>query len=446
MAGRIVLSLFATGFAYAAAALSPAHVNRDLRSFLSSSAVIDGYNATAYARWSNFDAPHPGVVISPGSEQDVATIVSYCTSNKIPFLTQSGAHGWANTFQLNESGILINIKSLDSVVFNANKTEVTVGGGVAISDVISAGSKAGALVQTGNCNCVGALGAILGGGYGNLLGLVGFGVDNLLSVNLVLANGTLANITPKDKDLWWALRGAGPNFGIVTSAKVKSYPVSSSGQTAWFGQLVYSGSKVEEVVQTIQNTTLKPKMSEGRAAFMAFLELGPSQDTTTELQYPHWNDGAASFCEKGGYKPSYSVGLANMHPTTWRQVWNEYVSWVSINGTGNSIILMEAYSLEKARSFAPSSSSFAWRNDVNFNAVVIPWYYDTRLGSKAQSWGRKVRNMWRETDDLAAPASYVNFAHGDETLHTVYGDNVSRLKKVKKEIDPNSVFNQWFEI
>ncbi|KAJ5245940.1 hypothetical protein N7468_000923, partial [Penicillium chermesinum] len=441
------------------------------------------------ARWSEFAAPHPGVVVTPGTEPDVAATVRYCTSNHIPFVTQNGGHGWADTVHLGSDGLLINLRSLRTVVFNGNKSQVTVGGGVAISEVISAASKAGALVQTGNCNCVGALGAILGGGYGNLLGLVGFGVDNLLSVNLVLADGRLQTVTPNDEDLWWALRGAGPNFGIVTSATMKSFPVSPPGQTAWFGQLVYRGDQVEAVVNTIQSTALKPKMSvflyfmtsgapsytpqvvitpfyygteaEGRAAFKAFLDLNPSKDTTTELQYPHWNDGADSFCIKGGYKPSYSVGLARMNPSTWKKAWDEYVSFLGINGTSSSIVIMEAYSLDTARAFPESSSSFAWRNHVNFNAVAMPWYYDKHLTPQAEAWGRKLRDLWRSTDGLDAPAAYViifvllslfcfsvyiNFAHGDEALSTVYGNNVNRLKAIKEKMDPSSVFDQWFEV
>ena len=82
-----------------------------------------------------------------------------------------------------------------------------------------------AQVVTGSSNCIGVLGTNLGGGYGNLGGLYGLRVDNILSLNTVLANGTFLQVTPKESDLFWALRGAAPNFGIVTSVVMKSYPV-----------------------------------------------------------------------------------------------------------------------------------------------------------------------------------------------------------------------------
>ncbi|KAB8263849.1 hypothetical protein BDV32DRAFT_161418 [Aspergillus pseudonomiae] len=470
----LIVSLLLTLLAHEVLGLSPVRVSHELGPHLSPSALITGANTTAYPRWSEFDAPKPGVVVTVATEHDVAKTVHYCTSNGIPFLAQNGGHGWADTFHLGAEGLLINIKQLNTIDFNDNKTEVTVGGGVEISEVIAAASKNGALVQTGNCNCVGALGAILGGGYGNLIGLMGLGVDNVLLLNVVMADGRLHTITPKDGDLWWAMLGAGPNFGIVTSAKLKALPVSPSGQTAWFGQLIYTADKVEAVVEAIDKITLEPKMNlflyylnsgspdytpmlvitpfyygteaEGRAAFATFLDLGPAEDTTIELQYPHWNDAAAGFCTKGGYKPAYTVGLARMNPSTWKEVWDEYASYIVQNGTGGSLILMEAYSLKKARSIPESSTAFALRNNVNFNAVVIPWYYDTSLRSGAEAFGSKIRDLWRSTDELDSPATYINFAHGDEDLTTIFGANVDRLRAIKARVDPGDVFNQWFNL
>ncbi|KAA8642442.1 FAD-binding oxidoreductase [Aspergillus tanneri] len=453
--------------------LSQVEVSRELGPLLSHSAVIVDGNTTAYPRWSSYEAPAPGVVVTPATEEDVAKTVEFATSKNIPFLAQTGAHGWSE-FHLKQNGIIINMRKLNSVSFNCDKTQVTIGGGVLISELTIAAFQNMALVHTGNCPCVGVLGAGLGGGYGNLQGLYGLAVDNMLSLNVVLADGKIHTITPKDEDLWWALRGAGPNFGIVTSAILKSFPVSSDKQIAWFGQLIYSGDKIEDVVKAIDNLTLAPEMSifmyfitsgapnyspmialtpfyygrekEARAAFKPLLDLGPTDDTTSELQYAHWNDGAEGFCTKGGYKPAYTAGLTKMDSTTWKAAWDEYVKFVAIKGAGQSIVIMEAYSLEKSRSFLQSSSAFAWRNKVNFNAVAIPWYYDSGLESEAKAFGSKLRDLWRSTDGLDSPAAYINFAHGDEDLSAIYGENLDRLRSIKVQVDPNNVFNQWFTL
>lgn len=342
---------------------------------------------------------------------------------------------------------------------------------MAIEEVVAAASEQDVLVPTGNCPCVGTMGAILGGGYGNLLGLYGFGLDNILSLNVVLADGTLQTVTSKDGDLFWALRGAGPNFGIVTSATLKSYPASYAEQTAWFGQLIYTEDKLEKVINALNDITLEPRMNvflyymassgtpsvvitpfylgtekEGRAAFKSFLDIGPTNDTMSELQYAHWTDASQDFCTKGGYKPSFTAGLAQMDATTWREVWDEWISWLEHDNTSNSLVMMEAYSLEKARKVPQSSTSFAWRNEVNFNAIVIPWYYDASLESEALAFGTKLRDMWRKTDGLESPAAYINFAHGDESLAEIYGENVDRLKSIKAKVDPKNVFSYWFDL
>ncbi|KAL8753938.1 MAG: hypothetical protein Q9199_004697 [Rusavskia elegans] len=130
------------------------------------------------------------------------------------------------------------MRALNQVSFNSSRDQATIGGGTLISEVIEAAYGNNAQLTTGNCNCVGVLGADLGGGYGNLKGLNGFGVDAILSLYYVSPDGKLTTVTPNDKELWWALRGAGPNFGIITSAVVKSNPVPHANNTTWLGQLI----------------------------------------------------------------------------------------------------------------------------------------------------------------------------------------------------------------
>ena len=277
---------------------------------------------------------------------------------------------------------------------------------------------------------MGALGAVLGGGYGNLMGLYGFGVDNILSLNLVTSKGSLITVTPHDTDLWWALRGAGPNFGIVTSAVLRAHPVSVAQNTAWLGPLTFTEDKLEPLIQAISDLVLQPKMSiflyflttgapdytpiimptlfyygnetEGREAFKSIYAVGPSTDSTTVLPYNHWNDGANGFCIKGGRKQSFGAGFKRIVPSIWRGIWNEYVAFVKKPGTGQSIIILEAYSLLKARTFADSLSSFPFRSKVNFNAVAISWYANSSLDQDAMKFGSSARELWRSGDGLAS--------------------------------------------
>ncbi|KAF1969966.1 FAD binding domain-containing protein [Bimuria novae-zelandiae CBS 107.79] len=425
-------------------------------------------------RWSEYHAPDPAVVVNVKSEADVQLTVLFCNTFGIPFLAQNGGNGWATTFTLHNDGVLINLAGLNKVTFNADKTQATIGGGASINATIQAANKAGALVETGNCNCVGVLGAYLGGGYGNLIGLYGLGVDQIISARLVTADGKLRTVSASDADLFWAIRGAGPNFGIVTSAVVKSYPATAAQRSAWTGALIFTPDKLEQVVQAIQDLNLKPEMSifmyftssgpptnapvvlttpylykgdaaSGQAAFASLYAIGPIADTTSVLLYDQWNTGGDQFCTHSGRKPSFSAGIQTMIPSVWRQIWNEYTAFQAKPGAQNSIVLLEAYSLGKVRSLPSSSTAFPHR-DVNFNAVAIPWYSDASYDQAAVIFGQKARSLWRASDGLGDNSTYINFANGDEDLSHVYGESLARLRTIKKQIDPQNRFNQWFDI
>ena len=92
--------------------------------------------------------------------------IKYCTKAKVPFLAQNGGIGWAKTFNLGRTGVLINLAGLNAVTVSKDKKQATIGGGASIGDTIAAADAAGTLVLTGNCNCVGSVSAYLGGGYG----------------------------------------------------------------------------------------------------------------------------------------------------------------------------------------------------------------------------------------------------------------------------------------
>ena len=355
--------------------------------------------------------------------------VQYCNTKNIPFLAQNGAHGWATTFNLKQNGLIINLAGIKNVSFSAERTQVTVQGGALVSDVVNAGAANMALITTGTCNCMGTLGAILGGGVGNLMGLYGLGVDNILSLNVVTPRGQAMTVTPQQSDLWFALRGAGPNFGIVTSAVMKSYPVNATGLNAWLGSLIFTDDKLEALVQAIDKLFLQPEMSltmnfvtsgppdfsplivvgvfyygteaAGKAAFAPIYAVGPASNQTSLQTYTEWNAAEDVACAKGERKPAYGAGLARMVPDTWREVYEAYKAFVQLPGTGSSSVLLNAYSLVKTRQIPDSSSSYPFRQTVTFNAVVTPWYPNASLDTAAEAFGSKSRDLWRATSGLA---------------------------------------------
>lgn len=181
---------------------------------------------------SSFQQTSNASLLEPGiNRAEISVQILAANKYRLPFVAQSGGHGWATTFNLGSNGVLINMRGLKQFTLSADKRQATIGGGALIRNTISDAFNKGVQLMTGNCNCVGTLGAILGGGYGNLMGLHGFGVDQVLSMRVVTPSGQVKDVSARsDPDLFWAMRGAGPNFGIVTSAVVKSYPVTAAQQ------------------------------------------------------------------------------------------------------------------------------------------------------------------------------------------------------------------------
>ena len=341
---------------------------------------------------------------------------------------QNGGNGWSTTFNCGSKDLLINIQGLNKIQFCENKTSVTIGGGVLVRDLVNAAYENGTQVSTGNCNCIGVLGAALGGGYGRLMGSYGFGVDNIKSLRLVTPQAKVINVDPSNEDLWFALRGAGPNFGVVTSATLKAYPVFRSENGAWMGPLVFGEDKLEALVRAINNLQFRPKMSVflyfaakppafkpsiiaspfflggdrdiGKEVFASLFKLDPIVESTAWVPYNEINGASEAFCTKGGRKPTYGAGIGTLDPKTWREVWEEYQEFMKTPGVGNSIILTEVYPLKDASLMGDDSAAYAFQSSVMYNAAVSLSYDDPSLDGKAQAFGSRVREMWRSSSAL----------------------------------------------
>lgn len=308
------------------------------------------------------------------------------------------------------------------------------------------------------------------------MGEVGFGVDNVLSMRVAVASGEILTASPtSNPDLFWALRGAGPNFGIVISATVKARPMPAEGRNAWLMNLFFSPDKLPQVAQAIQDLPLKPEQvvylvltnsgppsnapavlvtgflrqgndATGRAAFAPLYKLGPISNSSSVAGYEGWNAGNDNFCAREERKPAYSTTINHMKPATWPAIWDLYTKFQAKGP--NSAVLIERYNLTMAQSVPKGSAALqeALRRDVFAQAIVIPWYTDASLDGEAEAFASKVRDIWSYSPSAVANPTYINFAHGDETPEAVYGSSLTRLRELKKKWDPLGAFNQWFPV
>ncbi|KAK4506426.1 hypothetical protein PRZ48_000158 [Zasmidium cellare] len=415
--------------------------------------------------------------ITAGTESDVAQVVRFANIHNHPFLVQNGGNGWADTFDLGRCGLLLDISKLNQVTFNHDNTQATIQGGITVQDLVSAAASRNARIATATCNCLGFLGAALGGGQSRTDGLYGLSVDQLISATVVLASGevvhTSATVRP---DLWWAIRGAGPNFGVVISAVIKAYPVPAGQNYAWQATITFSRDQIRPLMQVLSTLELKPEMEfdfyfgtsgapsytptitvvplyignepTAREAFAPILDLNPVNVTSGEIPYEQWNSAGDSFCTRGGRKPAYGASTAVLDVDTWVEIFHSYEAFIASNPTtfgASSTILSENYPRANASAKSVLTSSYPWR-DLSRHHIVLPSYTDPALDEQATTWAASVRSMLWATAGTPQNSSYINFAHGDQSLSTIYGQSLPRLQELKRIYDPWNRFNQWFPL
>jgi FAD/FMN-containing dehydrogenase len=165
--------------------------------------------------------------------------VKYAAKRGIKLLVKNTSHGFTKSVRSVVNGIQISVRQMNSINLDLEKNVATLGGGVIMAEFVDALWKAGKRtgliynttggarlteIATGNCDCVGLMGAGLGGGHGRHQGLYGLVSDNILSASLVTASGALISVSSTHHpELYWALRGAGHNFGVVVEVKLKIY-------------------------------------------------------------------------------------------------------------------------------------------------------------------------------------------------------------------------------
>ncbi len=196
--------------------------------------------------WNGMIDKHPAVVVRCADEDDVVKALEFARSNKLEISVRGGGHNVAGFSTCND-GIVIDLSPMKKNEIDKSSGTVRAQAGLTWGEFDKATQEAGLATTGGLISTTGIAGFTLGGGFGWLVRKYGMTVDNLLSADMILANGKRISASPSENpDLFWGIRGGGGNFGIITSFNFKLHKV---GPLVYGGVLFYPVSEAEELLK-----------------------------------------------------------------------------------------------------------------------------------------------------------------------------------------------------
>src|SRR5215469_7527864 len=206
--------------------ISELTVARELRNVMQGNVVLRGDDDYVQTRqiWNGAVEHQPVLFALCETSGDVQAAVRSARQHGFPLSVRGGGHDWAGR-ALRHNGLVIDMSHMRGVAVDTEASAATIEGGATAVDVITAAVPHGLLAATGNCGTVGMVGLTTGGGYGPLTPRYGLALENLLAAEVVLADGRLVHCDDRENpELFWALRGGGGNFGVVTAMRVRLHP------------------------------------------------------------------------------------------------------------------------------------------------------------------------------------------------------------------------------
>ncbi|ROV95550.1 hypothetical protein VSDG_05265 [Cytospora chrysosperma] len=444
-----------------------------------------GYEDSLF-RWSATCIKPAAVVVRPTTAAEVSIALVYAAQHKVyPLAVCGGGHSTSGD-QSSDGGMVIDLKRMRSTRVDPVAQTISFGGGCDWADVNAALWEHGLATVSGVVGDTGVGGLILGGGYGYLTGRRGLALDCLLSCEVVLASGEIVTASKAENpDLFWALRGAGHNFGIVTSFTSEAYPQG----LCWAGFLAFPPDKLKKVIEfgndfrSLVKTTdgnsmlsiiignfLPPDSSsgllavlfhngtqeEGERVFQPLLDLEPLGNTTSMLPYTDVN---MMFNKTPpGPKDRHLFGGASftlpLDPEKGQEVselfWETFKSPENIKFRG-STMTFEYHSTVKIREVGVHETAFANRGQYSSVCTTMNWT-DEEVDLKARTLSRMIAAAvgdkigWKGDPEKDGTSTYANYFSHKTRAEKIFGPNAPRLRELKAKYDPNHVFKKIMDL
>ncbi len=409
----------------------------------------------------------PALIARCADEADVVTAVNYAREQGMLLAVRGGAHNGAGLGTCDD-GLVIDLSMLRNVRFDPADNTVRVQGGCLLGDMDAATHVHGRAVPCGINATTGIGGLTLGGGLGYLTRHYGLTIDNLLEVRMVLADGQQVTASATEHpDLFWAIRGGGGNFGVVTEFRFQTHPVS----TVYAGPMLWELSETKEVMQWYE--TFIRTAPDDINGFFAFLMVPPGEPFPEPLHgkrmcgivWCYTGDLAkaeAVFAPIRAFKTP-TLDLVGELPlpvlqTMFDGLFGPGMQWYwkadFFNHLSDEVIDLHLKFGEQLPSIFSGmhlypingAASRVGKTDTAWNYRHATWAMvmagvdpDPARKDELRDWSRA---YWEALHPFSAGGGYVNFMmeEGDDRVRATYGDNYARLAQIKARYDPENLF------
>ena len=429
----------------------------------------DAY-AESVAIWNGMITKRPALVVRAGSKADATRAVNFVAANGLELSIRGGGHNIAG-LALSDGGVTLDMSGLNGVETDVGAGLVRVSAGATLGDVDRATQAEGLATTLGFVSATGVAGLTLGGGFGYLTRRYGWTVDDLVSAEIVTADGTTRVASRDDEaELFWALRGGGGNFGVVTEF---TYRLHEVGPTMTGGIIAWPGSEAERVLEAFRQAS---SASPRELTLVALRRNAPPAPWLPESAHGtpiiaivacHTGDVDRAAAD---LEPITSLGgeLANTiqakdytaqqsmldatQPKGMHYYWkSEFVSelsdglltayneqFVDLKAPANQMVLFQ---VDGALNEHPEDDGAIGNREAQFACVIqAMWAPDSPAGESNREW---VRNAWQAIRPFSTGGNYVNFQtddEPDERTEESYRGNFQRLQAAKARYDPDNLF------
>ena len=426
-----------------------------------------GYDA-ARVVWNGMIDRRPAIVVRPTGAADVLSAVRFARERDLVVSVRSGGHSVAG-YSTCDDGIVVDLSGMRGVRVDPERRVARAHGGALLAELDHEAQAFGLVCPVGVVSHTGVAGLTLGGGMGRLMRKYGLTIDNLLSVDLVTADGRLVHASEDENaDLFWGMRGAGPNFGIVTSFEFRLHPLDP---IVTFGYVVYPVEKAHDAVAfyrdfvdsspndvhgaftigpALPEDDFPPKVAgrpivlvggmhsgpleEGERRLAALRTLGtPVQEAIGPQPYlavQQEGDEAMAwghrFYMKSGFTPSLPDELVDV------------VVDAVADAPGDCNL--GVWSWGGAVANVPDDATAFTGREASFYVGAEMFWDDPALDDAHRDWGR---NLMAKLTPFTMEGRYVNDAieSGEDVVRSIYGNaKYERLVALKRAWDPDNVF------